>query len=234
MLLVSFQVLDWAAHADGRLRQFTEAGAKAMQPAMPMMLRRRLTPLGQAAIAAAYGAGAKAGVHYVFASRHGEFQRSLRVLEALAAEQPLSPADFSLCVHNALAGLLSIATSALAGHTAIAAGPDSLAAGLLEAAGLLAADPMTPVLLAYFDDDLPAPYDIFQPEPATGPLALAVLLGSPSAEAAAIRFVATPCLSASSSATALPARVFLRFLAENLPTAEAIGGRLQVAWCRAA
>jgi len=233
VLVVSFQVLDWAAHADGRLRQSTEAGARAAPPAMPMMLRRRLTPLGQAAIAAAYGAGAKAGVHYVFASRHGEFQRSLRVLEALAAEQPLSPADFSLCVHNALAGLLSIATGALAGHTAIAAGPDSLAGGLLEAAALLAADPATPVLLAYFDDDLPAPYDAFQLEPAAGPLALAVLLGSPSVDCAAIQFVATPRLSAPSSATALPARAFLRFLAENLPSAEAGGARFQVAWCRA-
>jgi hypothetical protein len=109
----------------------------------------------------------------------------------------------------------------------------SLAGGLLEAAALLAADPATPVLLAYFDDDLPAPYDAFQLEPAAGPLALAVLLGSPSVDCAAIQFVATPRLSAPSSATALPARAFLRFLAENLPSAEAGGARFQVAWCRA-
>jgi hypothetical protein len=199
-----------------------------------MMLRRRLTRTGQAAIGAAYGAGATAGMHYVFTSRHGEFQRSLRLLEALAAEQPLSPADFSLCVHNALAGLLSIATGAPAGHTAIAAGPDSLAAGLLEAAGLLACDPATPVLLVYFDDDLPAPFDALLAEPAAGPLALAVLLGPAEAAAGTIGCLATPQAVASGAATTAPARALLRFLAEDLPGIKVGGARLQLEFWRAA
>ena len=234
MLAVGFQVLDWAAQAGGRMLRADAIELAVPRPVMPMMLRRRLTGLGQAAIAATYGAGAKAGVHYVFTSRHGEFQRSLRLLETLAAAEPLSPADFSLCVHNALAGLLSIATGARAGHTAIAAGPDSLAAGLMEAAGLLADNPATPVLLAYFDDDLPSPYDTLQAEPTEGPLALAVLLGPAVAEAACMRFVATSKPTSAACVTAAPARAFLRFLAEGLPSAEASGARLNMAWHRAA
>ncbi len=234
MLAASFRVLDWAAHAAGRAERAPRDTAVPERPGMPMMLRRRLTPLGQAAIATAYQAGAEAGLHYVFTSRHGEFARSLRLLETLAAEQPLSPADFSLCVHNALAGLLSIATQAQAGHTAIAAGPDSLAAGLLEAAALLADNPSRPVLLVYFDDDLPPPYATLQPEPAAGALALAVLLGPGEAGEGAIRFLASPQPSAPQAATAAPANAFLAFLAEGLPHAEASGARMRVEWRRAA
>ncbi len=234
MLAVSFRVLDWAAQAAGQMQR--AATGEASHHGMPMMLRRRLTPIGQAAIAVAYGAGAHKGVHYVFTSRHGEFGRSLRLLEALAAAQPLSPADFSLCVHNALAGLLSIATRAHAGHTAIAAGPDSLAAGLLEAAALLASNPATPVLLVYFDDDLPAPYDSLLPEAVTGPLALAVLLG-PVGDCeveGVISFVAAPQPAAPQAATAAPANAFLRFLAESLPSIQASGARMKLEWRRAA
>jgi hypothetical protein len=209
-----------------------------------MMLRRRLTPLGQAAIAMAYEVGADAGMHYVFTSRHGEFTRSLRLMEALAAGQPLSPAEFSLCVHNALAGLLSIGTHAQAGHTAIAAGPDSLAAGLLEVAGLLAADPGTPVLLVHFDGDLPAPFDALQPEPVAGPLALAVLFGGAGRgdggqghegqAGTPIHFTATPQAPGQPASTAGTALALLRFLAEGLPSAQAAGARLHLEWRRAA
>ncbi len=202
--------------------------------AMPMMLRRRLTPIGQASISAAYQAGADAAVHCVFTSRHGEFARSLRLLETLAAHQPLSPADFSLCVHNALVGLLSIATRAHAGHTAIAAGPDSLAAGLLEAAALLTRQPSTSVLLVYFDDDLPVPFDALQPEPRVGPVALALLLGAPRPDAANIRFAATPQPPNPSAGTAAPALALLRFLAEDLAVVSASGSRLMLEFGRGA
>ena len=44
----------------------------------------------------------------VFISRHGETPRTLDILSDLASEQPLSPTQFSLSVHNAVIGLWSI------------------------------------------------------------------------------------------------------------------------------
>ena len=204
-----------------------------------MLLRRRLTPLGQAAIGAAHAVGADASMLYVFASRHGEFQRSLRLMVALARGEGLSPADFSLSVHNALAGLLSIAEGAHAGHTAIAAGPDSFAAGLLEAVALLAAQPTARVLLVYYDDDLPAPFASLQNEAPVGALALAVLLVSPLAnpddqaggETLAFSAIAQP--AGPSRPTISQAEDFLRFLAGTEAQGTAAGGRMALEWRRA-
>lgn len=246
MLAACFQVLDWAAQAEGRAHQAAWrewAGAPAStatppleRPGLPMLLRRRLTPLGQSAIAAAYQAGAAAGLHYIFASRHGEFRRSLRLLQSLAQGEALSPADFSLSVHNALAGLLSIATGARAGHTALAAGADSFAAGLVEAAALLAAQPAARVLLVYFDDDLPPPFDSLAPGPPAGPLALALLLAAPQPQGGgeAVAFSAQAEPGAPALPTTAQAEAFLRFLASGQAAAVAPGGRLRLEWRRAA
>jgi Beta-ketoacyl synthase, N-terminal domain len=61
-------------------------------------------------------------------------------------------------VHNALAGLLSIALKNTAGHTAIAAGADTFGFGLVEASACIADQPGNRVLLVYFDEALPNPY----------------------------------------------------------------------------
>ena len=45
----------------------------------------------------------------VFASRHGSINESIELIECVARGQPLSPAKFSHTVHNAQAGLFSIA-----------------------------------------------------------------------------------------------------------------------------
>ena len=102
-------------------------------------------------------------------------------MDSLAAKSEVSPADFSLSVHHALAGLLSIATGNRQGHTAVAAGPDSFLYGLLEAAACLAEAPGRTVVLVYHDDPLPTPYDRFG-HPADQPLALALALSATGAE----------------------------------------------------
>jgi len=117
---MSVQVLDWAARARGREHKaqwYEWAGAAmACEDAapcpldMPMLLRRRAGRIGQRAIAAAYEVGAPSQARYIFCSRHGDFRRTAGLLHAVAAGEPLSPAEFSVSVHNALAGLLSIAT----------------------------------------------------------------------------------------------------------------------------
>jgi hypothetical protein len=115
---------------------------------------------------------------FIFCSRHGEFQRTLNILTALAAGEDLSPAEFSLSVHNALAGLLAIAWRNTAGHTTIAAGADTFESALIEAASCLMETPDVPVLLVYFDDRLPEPYGEIGDSGETC-VALAILLTAP-------------------------------------------------------
>ena len=51
----------------------------------------------------------RAEVRTVFASRHGSINESIDLIETVARSQPISPAKFSHTVHNAQAGLFSIA-----------------------------------------------------------------------------------------------------------------------------
>lgn len=124
---------------------------------MPSLLRRRVTPIGQFALRAAYGLG-NATDRFIFCSRHGEFQRTLNLLKLIVAREPTSPSDFSLSVHNALAGLLSMALKNTGGHTAIASGADSFGFGLVEAVACVSTPFENRVLLVYFDEALPDPY----------------------------------------------------------------------------
>lgn len=203
-----FRVQDWAAIGLGLETQHQwrawargeTSGPVSDQPpqaAVPSLLRRRVTPLGQHALRAAYGlAGPRA--RYVFCSRHGEFQRTLELLQTIAKREPSSPAEFSLSVHNALAGLLSIATHNQAGHTAIAAGADSFGFGLLEALGCLIEQPQEPVLLVYLDDPLPPPYAELPGSDGPG-IALALLLAPPEMGRGDLIFSVEPAMGAGAS-----------------------------------
>lgn len=230
----SFRVLGWSARLapHGAADWARVAGGAPAAPGLPPMLRRRLTPVGAAILGAAGDAGADGATRYVFCSRHGEITRTLRLLRALATEADISPADFSLSVHNALAGLLSIAHAAHAGHTAIAAGTDSFAAGLIEAVALLRAEPARPVLLVYGDEALPPPLHEVDGGDSDG-LALAVRLAAAAGEGDAIRFTAGPEPGVLPQPTVAQAAAFMRFLADGAPRADAPGGRMRLEWCRA-
>ena len=203
-----FCVKDWAAIGLGletqdQWRAWARGGTpgpgadQPPQAAVPSLLRRRVTPPGQRALRAAYGlAGPRA--RYVFCSRHGEFQRTLELLQTIAKRDPSSPAEFSLSVHNALAGLLSIATRNQAGHTAIAAGADSFGFGLLEALGCLVEQPQEPLLLVYFDDPLPPPYAELSESDGPG-VALALLLAAPEMEHGDLILSVEPAVGAGAS-----------------------------------
>src|SRR5271170_706359 len=145
---------------------------------LPPLLRRRVTALGQMAFRASFDLSARRPARFIFCSRHGEFERTLSILMALAANEGVSPAEFSLSVHNALAGLLSIARRNKAGHTTIAAGADSFRSGLIEAAACLMEYPEEPVLLVYTDESLPEPYSELG-EGGETCVALALLLTAP-------------------------------------------------------
>ena len=83
---------------------------------LPAMLRRRCSPLARMMLTAAFECCEEAdlsNVATVFASRHGNINESVGMFDRLAREQPLSPTRFSHTVHNAQAGLFSIAAGVM-------------------------------------------------------------------------------------------------------------------------
>ncbi|HYM27242.1 MAG TPA: beta-ketoacyl synthase chain length factor [Steroidobacteraceae bacterium] len=176
------------------------------------MLRRRLGPLARALLHVANDcAGQRRGVRIVLASQHGELSYAVQMLRQLAAAEPVSPALFSLTVHNAPAGVFSIARADRSPSTAVAAGEETLCQGLLEAHGQLEEDG-EPVLFLYGDAPLPAEYRPYaeRPDPSR---ALAMLL-----ERGAQRAVSLDCRDAEGALSAEPqADAFFRHLEQGAP-----------------
>lgn len=126
------------------------------------MIRRRVDRLGRVALQAAYwGQGDSEPCPIVFASRRGDIGRCLQLLRQLAAGEAPSPAAFSTSVHNAIGALYSIANTYTGPYTAVAAGEETVEAAFTEALGQLA-DGEPAVLVVYYDEPLPAPYDVFE------------------------------------------------------------------------
>ncbi|MDP9127468.1 MAG: beta-ketoacyl synthase chain length factor [Pseudomonadota bacterium] len=171
MPALSFCVRAWASWIPGDGGELSEVAA------LPGSLRRRVTTIGRQALGTAWGLPGAEAARLVLSSRHGEFGRTLSLLESVAAKTELSPADFTLSVHNALIGLLSIAQMNRRGHTAIAAGRESLCFALMEAVACLAESPAEPVVLIHYDEPLPGPYATFG-DPTETPIALALALAA--------------------------------------------------------
>lgn len=126
------------------------------------MARRRIDLLGRMALQTAYwSAGDTAACPVVFASRWGDSKRSLSLQTQLAAGEPLSPTAFSMSVHNAIGALFSIARQDPGSYTAIASGPETVEAAFCEAIGMLA-DGAAAVMVVYYEEPLPAPFQHFE------------------------------------------------------------------------
>ena len=151
---------DWLAWANCNF--LIQGSSEPRIPAMPAMLRRRAGFIGKMALEVAYRClNGRAAVPTVFCSRHGECARSVELLQDLVRELPLSPTSFSLSVHNATAGLLSIARHDQANHSALSAGNSGVEHALIEACGLLA-DGAPEVLLVVYDGLLPDEFQEFR------------------------------------------------------------------------
>ncbi len=139
-----------------------EADEEPKVAAMPAMLRRRAGFLGRMALEVAYAClGEECDVPTVFCSRHGEVARALALLGDLARGEPLSPTAFGLAVHNASAGLFSIARADCANHVALSGGTSTIEHAVIEACGQLA-DGAPMVLLVACDTSLPEPLHAFE------------------------------------------------------------------------
>jgi hypothetical protein len=145
---------------------------------LPAMLRRRCTPLTRAMLTAAYGcvdASELGSVRTVFGSRHGSINESIGLLEAVVRREKLSPAVFSHTVHNAQAGLFSIAAGNREASSSLSARGDSFACSWIEALTFLEREPAKPVLLVVGDVPLAETFAPLVDEP-SAPYALACLL----------------------------------------------------------
>lgn len=172
-----FTIEDWAAYAPGlHEQQAWKAWAldRAELPVgdevpalseMPAMQRRRLERVGRIALQAAYwcqsaGVG---DVPLIFASRHGDIQRTYEMLETLARKEALSPTHFGLSIHNAVVAQYSIARQLKLNYLAVAAGKSTAEAAIIEALGLLE-EGAKEVMVVMYDGLLPGPYQLFQDE----------------------------------------------------------------------
>jgi Beta-ketoacyl synthase, N-terminal domain len=237
---VSFSILGHAAWAPG-VASGEEWAAWAADPvplpaegepgvrAMPPMLRRRLGQLGKMALEVAYAAaGGRTGIPTVFCSRHGETARAIALLNDMAAGVPLSPTAFGMSVHNANAGLFSIARGDRANHIALAAGDGTLEHAVIEACGLLA-DGEPAVLLVAADCPLPPLFAPFADRDEQ-PHAFAWLIAAEGGEPMALDWEAA---DAAEDHGGLPGTLaVLRFHAAGAPRLERVAGRRRWRWSR--
>jgi hypothetical protein len=229
----------WAGvPSDGEARDTDGLGT------LPMMLRRRIDRFGQKVISAALACDDIRTTRYIFASRHGEFARTLRILGDLADGQSPSPADFSLSIHHALAGLLSIHTGNKAGHTTVSAGRDTFGFAMLEAVASLATNPDEAVLLVCYDEPLSGDYQHFQERPETAaPLIIVLKLGGRQIGDAQTGDIRPLCISAAALEAAASdtdaiannaIEDFLKFFLSGRDTGSSAGERMTWRWQRAA
>ncbi len=172
-----------AAWVDWARSPFVIQGTEqAPLDAMPAMLRRRAGFLGKMALQVAYSClGDRQDIPAVFCSRHGDVARALELLKNVVQQEPMSPTSFALSVHNANAGLFSIARQANSNQCALAAGQGTIEHAVIEACGLLA-DGAKQVLLVTYDTNLPAVYSPYL-DCAEQPHAWAWLIEAPSGNA---------------------------------------------------
>lgn len=132
--MITFNIARWRAWAPGlasadeweqwsrtptRLQDSNEAPDVSFLPAMQ---RRRLGRMARMAFAVGWPlSDGHERMPLVFVSRHGETPRTFDILRDLAADEPMSPTQFSLSVHNAVIGLWSILRGETSEMTALAA-----------------------------------------------------------------------------------------------------------------
>jgi hypothetical protein len=146
--------------------------------AIPTLHRRRMSTLSKMAVQAALEATEEERPDFlVFCSQHGELARTRDLLAAIVTRSELSPMSFSQSVHNASAGLFTIATKSQVPATSLAAGAGTFAYGWIETAAFLAANPAKRALLVSYDEQLPQEYRAYTTQQQRQ-YSLALLLGS--------------------------------------------------------
>ena len=224
---ITFCIKDWAACAPGLTCQqdWQESSAGKKAPSVdqsfdvkqvPPMLRRRLGTLGKAVAYTLCQIAWDAHIPSVFCSRHGAIQQTYKLLSDLADVKPLSPAHFSLSVHNAIAGMLSIARKDVSSITALSAGTDGLWQMLLEAYGQLEQPGVEEVLCVIYDEPLPELYTRYVNDtPFTHALSFVLSKQKDKGQAVTLKSVDLHHASSARDKDTPPALQFIRFLSTD-------------------
>ena len=150
-------------------------------PGISAMQRRRLGPLARVVFhALEQCADVSQQEPVIFCSLMGEIQRTQGLLTAIASDRPVSPAAFSLSVHNAISGLWSLNHDIKAPMISLSPSTDNtVMAGLLEAAGILREKKYPAVNIIHYEEAYPPFYTPFLKQPRMAPCALALRVATP-------------------------------------------------------
>ena len=99
---------------------------------LPMLMRRKLSAIGKAAIFTMNSIYAGGDINLVYASNYGEIERVKKLLHQKNTDGEMSPTGFSFSVHNSSVGLFSLINKINSPYNSISAGENSLSAGILE------------------------------------------------------------------------------------------------------
>ncbi len=144
--------MDWQEWLNHQSHDATQKAV--LTTSVPKQLQRRLSALGRAVFNAAGDLSNPVGsLPIVFSSAHGEVNKSLEMLKSMQKGDEVSPTAFSLSVHNAIAGLFSIASANHQEITVLAPGQAGIAPVFLEALGLLQ-ERHDQVLMILYDEPL--------------------------------------------------------------------------------
>lgn len=168
------QANEWLNWPTTALDQGAEQAAVPKLAHVPAMQRRRLSKLTKIILEAINQCAPTEQCRSIFASQHGEINRTIGLLTDIVDESALSPTGFSQSVHNTASGIYSILSGNRAASTSIAAGKNTFSQGFIEAFGQLHADPK-PLLLVYADEPVPQVYRQFSATP-EWPIATAFML----------------------------------------------------------
>jgi len=202
-------------------------------PFLPAGVRRRATRLTRVMLSVAFDGTEgedRTALRTVFASRHGAIHVAVKILESIAKGEVVSPLQFSHSVHNAQAGLFSIATGNRNASSSIAAGDDTFAHGFLEALLHLERSPEQPVLLVVGDEPLPGNLSHLVVEPATT-YGLALLLAR-QGEGLPLEFELSASHAPRKDRDWPDALEFVRFLASDASELTLESGRRRWHWRR--
>jgi hypothetical protein len=150
---------------------------------VPKLLKRRLSPLARIVFHVINQCiTPDQTMPAVFASGSGEINNALSLLHDLQNNEELSPAGFSLSVHNGIAGLFSMVYHNTYEIVVIASAGNGIVSGFQEALGILN-EGVEQVLLVFYEEPIPV---FFPTEPfkldSGFPLALALKLSSNSSQ----------------------------------------------------
>lgn len=155
----------WSPALDIRDDRLVETIEISAASSASKSLHRRLSPLAKAVFRVAESCLEQTKtLPVVFSSAHGEICKSLEMLKTIQAGDEISPTAFSLSVHNAIAGLFSIAFNNSAEITVIAPCQEGIAAAFIEALGLLQ-EGADEALILFYDEPIAdfyptAPYNL--------------------------------------------------------------------------